>query len=329
MKNTCLSPNTSHCLKGILCICVLVHHLYQFTGLFINTYFGHFLSLLGQWAVAVFIFISGYGLYKSYAAKGDEYINSFIKKRFLPLYITYIVFVVIYSIYDYKNINLKSIITSLTIGGTIVSFGWYFQLIYVLYIGFFLIFKFCTSPRLKSGLMLIFLAAYCTLSILFKQNYIQYIPIASFALGIITAVHDDKISSIIQKFRFIILPISFTIFFAVYMIYIQSVISGRFYLPITAMNSLFCIANLGVVAFAITLSKTFSSRQLPIIDNPVTKWLGELSLEIYAFQGIVLRSMINYITNKALYMLLSIVIIIGISFLFHLIRNRILKKIVK
>ncbi len=309
-------------------MCILIHHLYQFTGLFVNTYFGHFLSLLGQWAVTVFTFISGFGLYSSYASKNKEYLDVFLKKRVLPIYLTYVVFVIIYLIYDFRSVtDWKQILRSLTVGGTIFSFGWYFQLIYVLYLGFFIIFRFCRFPKLRSGLMLIFLIGYAALSIVFKQDPVRYIPLASFALGLITAVHNKRIYKVLNRLWPLFLITSFATFFSVYIIYIKAIISGLINLPDTVMTVLITVSHLAVVIFVVTLSLIFTRKSIPVIENPVTQKLGEFSLEIYAFQGLFLRLFINYISNTALYILTSVASILLAAFIFHTLKQLLQKKL--
>lgn len=126
------------CLKGLLCLVILLHHILQFAEFNAHTPLGHLLYCTGPWAATVFLFISGYGLMVSYD-KNESYVDSFIKKRFLPLYIKYLLFVLVYAIYDFnKDISyLKLLLTSVTWGGTIVSFGWFFQMLFFMYLGFF------------------------------------------------------------------------------------------------------------------------------------------------------------------------------------------------
>lgn len=62
-----ISIDNSNCIKGIMAICVVLHHLSgrtNLTGMF---------SDFGAIAVGCFFFISGYGLYTSYTKKGLAY----------------------------------------------------------------------------------------------------------------------------------------------------------------------------------------------------------------------------------------------------------------
>ena len=140
LSHTSYSKENFLGLKGYLALCVLIHHLYQFTGFFSNTNVGYAFLLLGHWAVIGFIFLSGYGLYTSYRLKGEGYIRSFPRTRLFPFYVTYLVFVATYVVYEFigqQAVTATALLRSLTYGSTIVSFGWYFQLTYVMYLFFY------------------------------------------------------------------------------------------------------------------------------------------------------------------------------------------------
>jgi RHS repeat-associated protein len=63
--------------RGILALFIILHHIYLY---------GHYpaLSEFKSWgaiAVSIFLFVSGYGLNKSYLLKGTAYLSDFLKKR--------------------------------------------------------------------------------------------------------------------------------------------------------------------------------------------------------------------------------------------------------
>ena len=53
-------------LHGVLAILVFVSHLPNYMGLFLGNTLGSVLQSYGSWCVALFFFLSGYGLYTSY-----------------------------------------------------------------------------------------------------------------------------------------------------------------------------------------------------------------------------------------------------------------------
>lgn len=140
-----LSNKTFLCLKGWFALCILVHHIQLFTKIGDGTYWMHILGNLGYWSVGMFIFMSGFGLYESYRTKGMSYINCFPRNRLLVYELYYLLFVGIYFVFDLiKGVPHSAIeyMQTLTYGSTIISFGWYLQLNLVLYIFFWLVFKF-------------------------------------------------------------------------------------------------------------------------------------------------------------------------------------------
>lgn len=76
-------------LKGICALTILLHH---FTNKISYTDFGFIYSVYvkaGYLAVAIFLFISGYGLTYQYNLKGENYIRSFFPKRLFRLYLPF------------------------------------------------------------------------------------------------------------------------------------------------------------------------------------------------------------------------------------------------
>ncbi|MCR5311377.1 MAG: acyltransferase, partial [Lachnospiraceae bacterium] len=196
MKNELITKEYSSGIKGWMCIGVLLHHLSMFSGLFASTYFGHFLNLLGSWTVGVFLFLSGYGLFCSYSQKGDSYIRGFFKHRFLPLYISYLVGVLIYLIYDFKTLTPLKLLTSLTWGGTIISFGWFFQFLFLMYLLFWAVFRFCGNKVARSIILGVFFTVY-----LFGAHLLgaHDVPVVCFACGIIMGVYRDRLARLFEK----------------------------------------------------------------------------------------------------------------------------------
>lgn len=65
-----LSKDKCNCLKGIFAIIVLIHHLKQHSGVFSDYAVPSIiLQAMGYLSVAVFFFISGYGLAFSWQKK--------------------------------------------------------------------------------------------------------------------------------------------------------------------------------------------------------------------------------------------------------------------
>lgn len=75
----CLSKQTSSCIKGIMAICVLLHHIYLTSNMTLFLPLRMLFQCFGYLADAVFLFLSGYGLMMSFLIKKDDYIGIFSK----------------------------------------------------------------------------------------------------------------------------------------------------------------------------------------------------------------------------------------------------------
>lgn len=311
-------------LKGYLCLCVLIHHIYQFTGWFINSYFGHFLNLLGEWAVAAFLFMSGYGLYVSYRKKGNQYLSTFFAKRVLPLYVKYAIFVLIYWVFDFKSIdNPWSVVKSFIWGGTIVNFGWYFQMLFALYLIFYFAFRVVKSSRIRSFVLLVLCVAY---SIISDKAGLQHTSLPSFLFGIVFAVHKKDLDALLEKRKADILGmlISFIVFFSVYMIYVQGTIMGKFQIPNNVWAIISAISDFAIVVFIVCLIFLCHDSKLILFDNKIIRTVGIFSLEVYALQGLILRKMFPLFDRRGIYVLCCLLIIAISSFILHKIFEKIL-----
>lgn len=80
-----LTRECTTCLKGLFSCFVLWHHISQKSMCFYATNLGTVFQMMGYLSVAVFFFISGYGLMKS--AGGYSYIKKFPRNRILTFYV--------------------------------------------------------------------------------------------------------------------------------------------------------------------------------------------------------------------------------------------------
>ena len=123
------------------------------TSLLLHPVFFYPLFGLGYISVAVFLFITGYGLVQQYNRRGIDYINAFPRNRILPFYIKYVILILLYIVFytlckvPGNEVSALVIIKSFIFGGTIVSKGWYLQASLIIYLCFFAIFRLIKSRR--------------------------------------------------------------------------------------------------------------------------------------------------------------------------------------
>lgn len=321
MEDNYFSKTVTDGMKGYLCICILIHHIQQFSGIFSESYFGHFLNRLGGWGVALFFFISGYGLFTSYDKKGREYLKHFFRNRILPFYFSYYFFVALYSAIMYKSVTLKLILSSLTFGGTIVSFGWFFQYIGIFYLIFFLSYRF-TGRKAGNAIFLALMVVFTCFCYLGGFRYTEAVP---FLLGMLVALNKGLIDRILKSLWWLILSASLIVIFGVYFSYIYSFIYARITFIPFVWELISTIGDIGVIVFAVSFC--YATRKLPIVDNVVSRWINRYSLEIYATQGIVLYLLYPLVDKLALYVMLCFAITVAAGIIMHFVIASVTKRI--
>ena len=323
-------------IKGYLAILILIHHLYQFTAFLSDTSFGYALYLLGHYGVVCFLFLSGFGLFSSYKAKGETYINSFLRNRVLPFYLSYLFFVLIYTIYSLLNhgsVSVVLMLQSLTFGSTIVNFGWYFQTALLMYLLFFIIRKLIANDSafvlVLGGAILLFIFSYYFLISSSKTNYE---PAFSFFVGVLFAYINDQKKAIFSKHPWLITVCGLVIFIA--LAAFSTFYNFRYndykwvpsfedfiYLLLTMLSDLALAVFLtGFIAWVGTTSPR-------LIDNPVSRFFGNHSLEIYGLQGLFLSFLENKIGNRAIYAAVAVLCIIVVAIPVHKLLGLIKKRI--
>ena len=90
-----LSNKSTKSLKGLLALLIIFHHISQ--KITTGENFSNF-EYMGRYIVALFFFLSGYGLYFQYS-NNATYMENFLKKRLVRIFIPFFVFIVIYVIY--------------------------------------------------------------------------------------------------------------------------------------------------------------------------------------------------------------------------------------
>lgn len=308
-------------IKGYMCLCVLIHHLYQFTGFFSQSYFGHFLNILGEWSVSIFFFISGYGLFYSFMSNCNKYMSSFISKRVLPLYIKYVIFVLLYMVFNYKHLSWKLVFTSLIWGDTILSYGWYFQILLALYLIFYLSFRFCDKKRslLVYGFLLIPFYFLCVHT---GQRFLSVVP---FSFGIIIAFFKNRWDQILKKVPLLITAGSFLFFFCGFLFRVHSQITGRIKANGSLTIGIDILSELAVIIFVLCICYLVRSAGLFLVVNPVSKWISGYSLEIYACQGLVLSRLYPYLGKTWLFVIDCMICVMLLSVIMHLVIDKIFK----
>ncbi|WP_034484261.1 acyltransferase family protein [Butyrivibrio fibrisolvens] len=276
--NNYLSKENTNCIKGILAVLILFHHIYQYGNFLHGSIWGGFLQIIGYLSVSAFFFFSGYGLIVS--SKKEKYMKLFIRNRFMVLYIFYVAIDILYSGYFYiinGTFSAKLFLKSLVIGG-VVPLGWFLQVTFLVYILWWCVFHIYRQSRKQILLIILFLVIYSVVCIYNEIPNTYYEGVFCVPLGMLCALYGDRLHSVLS---------SHSCFFAIVnLISFLASFSAWYLLPFgigivfRILSTLFF--SMVIVAVAYLLQET------NIINNKISRTLGIYSLEMYVTQGFML-----------------------------------------
>lgn len=301
-------------LRGLLAILVIVHHVAQMIGpesvLFSFAYWGKYI-------VALFFFISGFGLVKSYLLKGPEYLNSFLGKHLFKLLPPYIFCIFVYQFFRYLCVdsycfNKEIFSLGYDIFDSLLPCSWFVVAIILFYIAFFVILKFNDSFLRSLGLLCIFTVLYIVFCRLLHLGIWWYESIIPINLGMVFAYIEHKYRHLILLQPLISAGICILLVLLVYLILPGYIIR----LGLTAQ----LVYHFLQIAICPVLVMT-SIYLTGFVANPVLQWLGKISFEIYLVQGIFCMMVHNIKLPVYAFLLIviasSILCAYGLKFLYE------------
>lgn len=318
----------TNALKGILALSIVLCHL--------TSRVDHELpfvsfTVMGSIGVGCFFFLSGYALIFS-MKKRTDYMQCFIKKRFIKILIPYLLMLVCYVIVIcvIGERTFIDVILSFS-GGYPVSNSWYvFACLYCYFLFWLAFYKDQKMEKFVNAMMIIIVGIILytlVTATLFKWNDWWYKTIVCFPLGLIWGYYHEKIQMFLQKKYLGIFVVSCIFFVLSYLL--PSIMGRLFRLHgnyIWLLNDIFMGIS-GTLLIAILLYKI-------CVSNVVTNFLGDISYEIYLFHGFMMDSLkyvgggitpITYVQQEV-YGIIVVVFTIVIAMAFHKI-NKILIKI--
>lgn len=328
-----LSLDKSKCIQGFCAVAIILHHLAQrfsqngdigALGLFTD---------IGVMFVGVFFFFSGYGLFKSLKTK-EGYLKGFFKKRLpailVPFYVCILIFVA-FNFISGTKFGIGDTIAVLTGWGLINSHMWYIVEIAILYVIFFFVFRFINKENLAVAIMGILTACLTVGSLLlghgadFSCRYWfmgewWYNTTLVFFAGILIAKNENVLTNFAKKAYKLILPLSIVIT-AVLGCFTRYALNKYSYWAewpghMGYKEKFICLGfQLPMVLFAvITLLLIMMKLKF---TNPILKFLGTISLELYLIHNLFLENLGNNkianITGPAMYVVLTVLLSIALA----------------
>lgn len=278
-KRDYLSKENTTCLRGICATLIVLGHIDALIRFLSPQILAAGLSRLLFLCVAVFFFLSGYGLAASVSSIGDKYIDNFWRHRLLPFYCKCIFLIFLYTIFDYcigEKPTFIHIMQSFLFGRTVISKGWYLQVIIILYLLFWIVFKFTSKKKLN---IFIGLIGYTIICRYLNLSTTWYETVFAFWLGFIWFDNRKFIEQKTDKTsQWICLTGIIGFLFVVVFIF-------AYWIKLVEEIRLLC-KMLSSVIFVITILMIL--MKIPI-TNKLFYLLGQYSFEIYVLHGAFLE----------------------------------------
>ena len=316
-ENTYMSIRNTNALKGLLAVAVVISHIYtsssfQFSSSLLEFVFG---SVFGFVPVSVFFFLSGYGMMCSYRKRGTDYLRHFPRNRILPLYLNMCVMIAVYLVLNLVlngTFDPMLLLTSLTLGSTVIKYGWYLQTILVLYLLFWICFSVKLKERQKLCLFAVLLVLIYVLLLICGTDPTCYATAPCLLLGMLWSALGDRIDRMIntrlKKWVCIFSLLLLSMAIKVTAPLLPAVVAYAFQLTGTA------------VCFTLTVILFLKGISL---CHPAIAFLGRISLEIYVTQGIAIMLLtyfglhtVNILLYGTMVMVATLILSVGLHPIF-------------
>lgn len=318
-----LSKDTTVAEKGLAAVIIVFHHISQ--AIELPKYFV-IMNYVGFIMVAIFFFISGYGL--SYGLENKEgYLNNFFKKRILSILIPYWIvntISIVYNLATSKTFTPLEYIASY-LGFDTITGTWFVTAILIMYLAFWFCYKLYydkkTSWTFSTIILMAIIVVYCIVCYILSDNSSYTASISAFALGVVwNKLFNERFTSYLKK-NYVLKLCAVTILFGIFFV-------GRLGLSYIGINweiLHIIVRNIVTVCFVLLLLTV--TYKIDFKSKIITT-LGIYSYEIYICHYLSKTVISNLADNSYLFILLVIALTVLLSLIVHKI-NQLSKKAIK
>lgn len=271
-----LSLENTKAVRGILAVLVVLHHLYQRVG---HGVLFFFFDNAGTLCVALFFFLSGYGLERSRAHK-PGYRDAILHRRIPSVLVPYLFLTLLYWLFSFLGdsfLTPAAVLRSFFSGFPIAAHSWYILCILVFYFGFYLSVLLWNSNRL--GILgtnvLVSLLWVCLCRGRSFPPY-WYNAALLFPTGLFWAAYERQIRPFLRRHYGLALAVSLLGFCAFFTAALYT--AGEDVLISLYWPGCCCFV---VLVLLILMKFRFC--------NPILLFLGEISFELYGIHGLFER----------------------------------------
>jgi membrane-bound acyltransferase YfiQ involved in biofilm formation len=268
-----LAKDNTDVLKGLSVVIIIITHLFLFSannGIIIT-----FFLKLGYLSVAIFLFVSGYGLMFRFAQKKDEYFKGYFKNKILKLYLIFFSANIVCTLLRNIFFNTKYGITDIIKSSLLMNFSdgrelWFVSAILYFYIAFYIAFKFF-DKNVSILIMFICLGIWIIGNKFLHHGTWFYNTAICFPLGNIIAKYNEQIFKIAKKYYLLFLTITGLLFILCAFLYIRGEDIQQFIVP--------PVFNITMLLLLMKVS----------LKSRFFRFMNEISFDFYLLQIIILN----------------------------------------
>ncbi len=306
-----LCVEKSNSVKAICAISVMLHHITNevYCGILYLPF-----QMIGYLMVAVFFFYSGYGIMYSYKTK-EKYMENFLKRRILTVLIPYLIAIIIYVLIKsfFYGFNIINILNSFISGSPIANNSWFVVSLLILYIIFWLSFRWTKNQKLSWVVFLILFLVY-----FISYRFVYWSPtLIAFLAGMIWSYFKEQMDLFLFKYNIFVLS-SLFLCFVVFFVLKLKFNSGISESVIQVFSSLFFAPLVICLQTRITL------------NNKILAFLSRISFEIYLYHGLaifLIKKTPIFECNCNMFLLSVSIMTIVVSIVMSYLNKMIIKKI--
>lgn len=340
-----LSLEQTKLLQGFLAVLIMFHHMAQKTCApwHAQRFIVHGLDVfvpIGYLFVGVFLFFSGFGLYRSVHTKPD-YLKGFPRRRILPIvaafYLSDWLYLAVRALMG-ERMDWKQLLWYATGAQLANTNAWYVIALPIFYLFFYAAFRLCKKDGWAMTVTAALILGYITLGTFIDHNdwWMRgewwYNTAHLFVLGMVFARVEQPIRRAVKKHWWLWTTLAIAGAFIFFYLSEHTVNTLSYYgetwhAPDKVLRRWGCLATQ-------MLSSTFFSAALLLLGmkvrlgNRVLTWLGSVTMELYLIHGIFVelfgydfmeaRASLVYIRSVPLYVLAVIACAIPATVLFRL-----------
>lgn len=304
-ENFGISIISSFNIKAVCSLIIILHHLsFQYKD---SLFFSQF-SKLGTITVAIFFFMSGYGLMKQ-AIKYENYYVDFLSKRFSKLLPPFLIATICYTYYSVLINGSHFVLNRFIEGFPPLPTSWFVYSIGWLYLTFYFAGRFSRNINRLNILLFICTILYCII-VLFVLHWGGWWVNAVFAfnIGVFVCSYEVKLLKYLESKTLLVFIVMLLFCLTLATIFLR--VSPIYNLTICCLLWITCV--------------NMQSKEIALL-----RFIGNISYEIYLVQGAIIALLVRYLHIEQMLPIIGTFLTITLTFIVAYILQSVSKFFIK